>query len=489
MYNALSHPVDELVGDKPNLTVYTNYQNLFPQESQKVTLTTEEIVAHYGSSVTIAYTTMGFHDPLRDTPRILILHGVPTRKEQWYPVQKLLSMFAYTVSFDMLGMGESDKLLLSDYTEQWKWKYDSLYIRELAKHVFGRSPDGDGPNKFIFISDDWGSGIHIHYASLHPRDIEKNVLLDPIAFDGYPVKEIEAIGRTAPLPESTFRMALGAFDQTLVQILKTMTFDPNVWNQWNQRPILSTYTDVDYARKGIVESKRVLTELDAVMNPSRFATVRGATPLTMNLNFRAIRVLAQRSSILSPALLLPFHADLNPEGVNYSEITGDTLVLWGDKDNMMPTNQLHRFRLALTHANVRTQKIPNAGHFAGVDQPELVAEAIMDFLSEKVSDRLRLNDLYIGFTGIWKGDENLMLTDLRSVYNMPRSHRSFERIVGIKYSSSKKDKSFTTTQEQKMTGKKKNDASGEGIENIGLYSTSDKKTKTTPVGTKKATFE
>ncbi len=66
--------------------------------------------------------------------------------------------------------------------------------------------------------------------------------LDPIAFDGYPVNEIQAIGRASMIPDTPEADAMsagafGAFDQTLVQIYKTMVYDPNVYNQYNLRRI------------------------------------------------------------------------------------------------------------------------------------------------------------------------------------------------------------------------------------------------------------
>ena len=117
--------------------------------------------------------------------------------------------------------------------------------------------------------------------------------LDPIAFDGYPVAEIQAIGRTARLSEDQFRAGMAAFDQTLVQIVKTMTYDMNKWNQYTLRAIKETYVDTDYHR--------------TFPHPA-------ASSETMRLKFPAIRVLAQRAAILSPALPLPFLPAMRPPG-------------------------------------------------------------------------------------------------------------------------------------------------------------------------------
>ncbi len=225
---------------------------------------------------------------------------------------------------------------------------------------------------------------------MYPDRLLAQIYLDPIAFDGYPVAEIQAIGRTARLSDAQFKAGMAAFDQTLVQIIKTMTFDMNKWNQYTLRAIKETYVDVDYHR--------------SFPGP--------ATSETMRLKFDAIRVLAQRASILSPALLLPYDHDNNPEGVRYSRMNDlPTLVMWGAQDNMMPAEQVHRFANAIS-SGVDIRKIDRAGHLAGVDQPEIVAETIINFVRARFGIKA-LADIFLGYTGIWKGDERQVIDALR----------------------------------------------------------------------------
>ncbi|MCB1986245.1 MAG: hypothetical protein H6936_10105 [Burkholderiales bacterium] len=81
------------------------------------------------------------------------------------------------------------------------------------------------------------------------------IQMDPIAFDGYPVNEIQAIGRTSEIPNTPegdvqFGMLFSAFDQTLVQILKFKVSDPAKYNQYSLRYLIFPYIDVDYERNG-----------------------------------------------------------------------------------------------------------------------------------------------------------------------------------------------------------------------------------------------
>lgn len=415
LYDIITHPRDEFVGSKPDLTVYKFYNDLHEQVDMEQVIDTPEVREHYNDPVTISYTTFG-KVMSEHTPRILILHGVPTNKTQWYPTAKLLGLFAYVVCIDMVGMGKSSKHFFgSDAPEYWKWKYDTLYLRPFVRKLFGS-------RQFIFISDDWGSGIHNKYATMYNEDLEASVFMNPVIFDGYPVNEIQAIGRAYNLPDKEFRMAMGAFDQTLVQILKTMVYKSSKWNQYNLRDIVRTYAAVDYERTG-------------------------ANSVTMELNYDNIRVLAERASALSSDQLLPFHEDKNPEGSDFSAVTHDILFVWGAKDNMMPERQGIRAMNVFWSAEVEFKPIPKAGHFAGVDKPKLVAEAIMSWLCRKPSMRVRLNDPYVGLRGKWKGDEIHVVKGFRGLYMMDMKFTGSP--IGTRFSEARVPKKDRTTLSRK----------------------------------------
>lgn len=230
--------------------------------------------------------------------------------------------------------------------------------------------------------DDWGGGILSHYAAIYDSSRLNGIIyLDPIAFDGYPVNEIQAIGRASSLPDEKFEMAMGDADQTFVQILKTMVYDSSKYNQYNLRDLMFPYVDVDYERNAYCHGEH-------------------ASSQTMRLHFDSLRVLADRSAVLSPSLLLPYDNIQNRQGVRYENITVPVLVLWGEDDNMMPANQIYRFVLAMHNTEVQTQLIPRAGHFAGTDQPDRVAEEIINFI-RRIVGTSNMADIFLGYSGIW----------------------------------------------------------------------------------------
>ena len=406
-YRVLSHPPVRAAGNEVDLSIYRDAGDATygrfawkaPAEGLVLVGGPHSTETEWTDEFEIAYTKVGSEGPL-----VLFLHGVPTNRMQWEDIQRHVGRFCETIAIDMLGMGESThprmygkKTDPSD-NDLWFWKNDVPYIDALMQHEYpGR--------KFIFVADDWGGGIASSYAAAHNDRLDGFILLDPIAFDGYPVNEIQAIGRGSLIPntpegDEAFANGFGAFDQTLVQIYKTMVYDPNKYNQYKLRSIVFPYVDVDYERNAAGDG---VTDV--------------ATSTTMRLKLHAIRVLAERAAVLGPALLLPYDGIQNPEGVKYENITVPSLIMWGEYDNMMPAAQTQRFANVLGTDDVQLTLVPRAGHFAGTDQPLYVADTIVNFV-RRVKGRQALADINLGNEGIWKGDEALLIEDLRALHGV-----------------------------------------------------------------------
>lgn len=406
-YSALSHPPLRSAGNTPDLSIYRPpgapeygvFRFKAAAEGLLPAGDAHDAATDWSDDFEIAWTKMGNKGPL-----VLFLHGVPTNRSQWEEVQGQVSRFCETISIDMLGMGESSKPRLygrKDNPEpntMWHWINDVDYIEKLMQQEYpGR--------QFIFVADDWGSGIASHYAVRHNDRLHALVHMDPIAFDGYPVNEIQAIGRASEIPstpqgDAQFAMLFAAFDQTLVQILKSMVYDPSRYNQYNLRYLIFPYVDVDYERNG---------KHDGIDDVARSTTMR--------LKLHNLRVLADRAAILSPSLLLPYHPEHNPQGVQYRNITVPALIMWGEFDNMMPAAQTQRFANVLGTDDVQITYIPRAGHFPATDNPDCVADTLINFI-RRVMGRQALADIYVGNQGIWKGDERRMIEELRVLHGI-----------------------------------------------------------------------
>jgi len=410
MYSALSHLPNKFAGHHVRKEIYRKPSSpkdgIYTFKSKFTGFVRNEKNEMIETNVmSIGYTQWGDKGPI-----VLLLHGVPTNRDAKLYIQELLSPFCRTIAIDMLGMGGDETSMPQMYghhqgmgitdgkpddSKAWDWVNDTEYIHSLMKSLYGNE-------KWFFQADDWGGGILSHYIDQYPEDLLGAIWVNPIAFDGYPVSEIQAFGRAAMIPykenDELFQMLMGSGDQTMVQIFKTMVFNPTVYNQYNLRNLKKAYIDVDYER-------------------SRYYDGEDANSLTLRLKFDNIRVLAERAAILSPALLLPYDEIENPKGVDYSKYYGPSLVIWGSQDNMMPSAQMWRFKNVLVNSPVQAVNIENAGHFVETDQPERVAESMIDFISRIVGIQ-NMGDIFLGYRCIWKGDEGEMIEELRRLWNI-----------------------------------------------------------------------
>jgi len=168
----------------------------------------------------------------------------------------------------------------------------------------------------------------------------------------------------------------------------------------NLRYLIFPYVDVDYER-----------------NSAKDGISDVAKSTTMRLKLHNMRVLSDRAAILSPVLLLPHHSQHNPHGVQYQHITVPTLIMWGEYDNMMPAAQTQRFANVVGTDDVQITYIPRAGHFPATDNPNGVADTMINFIRRVVGRKL-LADIYTGNDGIWKGDERQMIDELRVLHGI-----------------------------------------------------------------------
>ena len=423
MYEALSHSPNKFDGHKVRLNIYrkssppkdgifkfkSKFHGMVRQEDEKWKSTND---------FSIGYTEWGDKGPI-----LLLLHGAFSNRRIKLPIQELLSPFCRTIAIDILGMGGEGTSIPQYYGDEegmsiyqgkeddstaWDWIHDCDYIHDF---MISKYPD----EKFFFSGDDWGGGILSHYIDKFPKDLLGAIWISPVSFDGYPVSEIQAFGRAAMIPredqlddkgvpilgmdDMLFKNFLSSSDQMMNVIFKQMIFNFSKYNQYNLREMKCSYIDTDYER-------------------ARWKEGEDANSLTLRLKYDNIRTFCERAAILSPALLLPYDEKKNPKGVDFTKFRGNAQVIWGDEDTMNPSNQKWRFKAVLTNVkSLDIVSISNAGHFVETDQPEKVAEAMFNFMSNIVGIN-KMGDICLGFQGIWKGDEREMIKDLRQLWNL-----------------------------------------------------------------------
>ncbi len=434
IYDALTAPISKFSGNDARLEYYPAVQE--PQELEYFEFDASTIydpqnpgrqfdVASedgFGRTKTntfkIAYTRWGWNN---SGPFVLINHGVPANQTQWYEVVRYLVRAGFrVVVFDMLCMGWSTKPLflnMEERMEKLRWKYDPYYVEGLVKHVFGNN------SKFIYLADDWGTGIqnwYAYYDAINTFNRPSRLLWlgsqDGIEGGSYPVSEIQGFGFATllemdedpdvlsgkkPPKIGSFQFMLMSSGQTMVQILKSMAHEAHwKYDQWSLRRTKRPFYSVDYER-------------DATDPRGR------ATVLTMPPKFYALKSMVDRSAAaLSSPDLLPFHSVKNPDAIKYTMIRVPWFFWYGENDKMMSRNNRHRFKYWLPNSNVFTALVPRADHFSGLDQPIWVADMIINYHTYNYPPGQpgSLKVPYLGFDGIWKGNEKGEMANYSHLY-------------------------------------------------------------------------
>ncbi len=67
-----------------------------------------------------------------------------------------------------------------------------------------------------------------------------------------------------------------------------------------------------------------------------------------------------------------------------------TLVVWGERDNTIPLSHARRTHEAIPHSHLQT--LPRAAHFPNLEDPDGLAEALLDFLQSTTPGRIDDSD-------------------------------------------------------------------------------------------------
>lgn len=410
LFEAYNGPRDPWAGHEANLEIYG--KTPIPKHGSYTTRFEGLVEPGKIERLKIKYTTMGSKGPV-----FILLHGVPMNRRMKIGLMKRMCKFCRVAAFDLLGMGESSQPL--DFP--WSWELHAMYVPGLVKDILA-SFGLPGNTKVFFQSDDWGSGVGAKLAESDwgNTHCHAHLFLDPVAFSGYFISEIGTLGRASQLPfvpgakNPEFNMAMGAFDQTIAQIEKSMQQSRSATNQWQQRDDLFPYVETDYERNDSakVKGRNGVERLQKLMD---IETPYVYTPLTRHLRMWNIRVLAQQSAYLRPASLQPYDAVKNPQGIQYDRVKNNVQVLFAKNDRMMPALQIYHFKYAMVNARVSVGLIPDADHFAEKDQPDWIAESYLNYI-EEVLGVGALAQPFLGLTGVFKGDEKFRHKKLLKMY-------------------------------------------------------------------------
>ena len=256
---------------------------------------------------------------------ILMVHGIPTNARLWRHVQGHLEDRYQTYAMDMIGYGQSDMPL-----EELKYTFANQ--AEAIKGVI----DGLGlKGKVILVGHDHGGGVSQVFASKYCEYISRLVLINCVAFDYWPVLEVEAFNGLVGADDATLQMAMGQAAAGFAGLLRTGSYDKIAFTDQNVKQNYLCHWARGPGLTGFKSLVKVCSE------PSNEETLN----------------------------------------VDHSKITCPTMVCWALHDAWMPVESGRRLKAAIK-GPTRFQIIERAGHYVPEDRPDEVANLIDDFITE-----------------------------------------------------------------------------------------------------------
>jgi pimeloyl-ACP methyl ester carboxylesterase len=250
---------------------------------------------------------------------VLFIHGLGSSSLAWRDIPDALSQYFHTITIDLIGFGASEKPETADYTI----KGFSKFIEDFLKERIGIEKKEH--KKINIVGHSLGGYIAAQVAIENKKMIEKLVLIDSSGLLEGPT-----------------------------QLLKDYRVAATEVNP------VTRYEKV----------KRVLEDLYA--GPSRLL------PVAVDLF---------EYTIEKPGAKHAFEAAFDNSTTTQIEQEGfkqiddiPCLVIWGEKDNLIPIEYYYKFRQKLPNAKYET--ITDAGHSPFVEKTALVYEKLRTFLMQ-----------------------------------------------------------------------------------------------------------
>lgn len=260
-----------------------------------------------------------------DGPALLMVHGIPTNSRLWRHAQELLADRYRTYAMDMVGYGQSDMPLD-------KFQHTLTNQAEAIRAVI----DGLGlSGEVILVGHDHGGGACQILAAKYPDSISRLVLINPVAWDYWPVLEVEAFNPLVGASDEVLQQAMAQAAAGFAALLRQGSHDKIAFTDKNVKENYLSF----WARGPGLTGFKSLTHICA--EPTAEETL----------------------------------------SVDHSRITCPTMICWGLHDVWMPVESGRRLKAAIA-GPCRLEVIERAGHYVLEDRPDAVADRIDDFVTE-----------------------------------------------------------------------------------------------------------
>jgi pimeloyl-ACP methyl ester carboxylesterase len=250
-----------------------------------------------------------------DSVPLILLHGMSSSLNTWDSVVLFLKGERRVISLDLPGFGLTGPSPEGTYNFDYYSKFIDSFTARLQL------------NRFILAGNSMGGAISWNYALHDPQAVAKLILIDAA---GYPKKdESGSLGFKLASTPVINNLLLYATPKALVRkSLETVYFDP------------SRVTDAQVERFHDVAIREGNREAALQIFKGSFGTTKNKGRI---------------GQVITP-----------------------TLILWGEKDNLISVENVARFRQDIRGSIAEIY--PNVGHVPMEEVPEKVAQSILNFV-------------------------------------------------------------------------------------------------------------
>ena len=281
----------------------------------------KELIPIYANSSSQFMSILGMQVHYRDqgvqsdSVPLILLHGMSSSLNTWDSVVFFLANHRRVISLDLPGFGLTGPSPENMYNFDYYNKFIDSFTRRLQL------------TKFTLVGNSMGGSIAWNYALFNPAVVDKLVLIDAA---GYPKRgESGSLGFKIASTPVINNILLFATPKALVRkSLETIYFDQ------------SRVTDAQVERFHDM----------AIREGNRAAAL-----LIFKGSFGTSKFKGKIKEIKTP-----------------------TLVLWGEKDNLISVENAYQFNQDIKGSKLEVY--PNVGHVPMEEVPERVAKSILDFI-------------------------------------------------------------------------------------------------------------
>jgi epoxide hydrolase 4 len=291
---------------------------------------------HYAevNGVKLHYASAGPH--AANAPLMLFVHGFP---QFWHAWHELLPEFArdfHAVAPDMRGINLSGK---PEGVKAYHVTQQTNDLRALMRHL--------GHEKCILVGHDWGGACAWHFASQHPDEIEKLVIVNA----PHPVLFARELRRNAAQRKASDYMALFRLDKA-ERVLAEDDF----------RRLAYFFREWGGAGGAKPDAATLAIYKQAWAQPGALAAA---------LNY-------YRASPLYPATPPESVPELRPQDFH---VRVPTLVIWGESDTALLPPLLDGLEECVP--DLRLERIAQGSHWVIHEFPDKVKSLIRDFVGKQ----------------------------------------------------------------------------------------------------------